>query len=206
MASFQAVNSEIILRAQLHAALGVLGVLFEKETLADVMNDEALRPFVGRVIQNELMPALPEEGREQAVIAACGYMSLKPVSEKCADCADGLIGEFALHILPKMNGETPLLTVCLAALIMLFAGVRKENGEYKIAGPDGQMLTIKKDENALSSFSRLSVDMDADSLVYAVLSDADIFGKDLRGADFEEKLLRDITDIQLAGLSEKIKK
>ena len=63
----------------------------------------------------------------------------------------------------------------------------------------GQCLT--RDEKALASFSRLSWDMQADSLCYAVLADAEIWGRDLRELDFlPERLMEAMTDIQILGL------
>ena len=60
---------------------------------------------------------------------------------------------------------------------------------------------MTRDEQALRSFSRLSWDMQADSLCYAVLADTEIWGRDLRALEFlPNRLTEAMTDIQLLGL------
>ena len=101
--------------------------------------------------------------------------------------------------------ETPgivkgLLYITLT-IIMLFAGVRRGNDGYYLPQEVLKNQPLTRDSQALRSFSRLSWDMQADSLCYAVLADAEIWGRDLRELSFlPDRLTEAVTDIQLLGL------
>ncbi len=205
MLNFATVSSEVLLRAESECVLVPLGVLFEKETVAQVMADETLRPFFGLLLQNELMPLLPEEGRDDAVVNTCRVLSARAVSPRTDDRLDGLIGDFKSLLLPHIGTQTPLLLIVLSAVIMLFCGARKSGEHYTIIGWQGDNVPLKKDSDALYMFSRLSCDMQPDSLAYAVLSDEAVWGRDLRKTEGMEEAVTDILrDIQLLGLYEVI--
>jgi len=200
MREFSVVNTEVLLRARAECLLAPVGLLTGRETVADAMNDPLIRPWFGHMLQRELMPQLPEEGRDEAVIAACRYLSFKPASLRCEDLVDGLTDAYRLHILPLLGPDRPGLTMALAALIMLFCGVRRAEDGFRL--PKELMdRPLQMDERALTGFSRLSWDMQADSLAYAALADVDIWGRDLRT---EPGLTDGLTDalwsIQLNGL------
>lgn len=206
MDDFSVVNSELKVRVQSECILTPLGVLFEKDTLADCMADETIRPFFGRVLQRELMPLLPKDGRDEAVIAACRFLSQKAVPPACDEMLEGLIGRFSLHIIPALTADTPGLVKALAALVMLFSGIRRQTNGFELVGAKGDLLTLREDGEALCSFSRLSCDMAPESLAYAVLSDAELWGRDLREEDrLTDALTAALRDIQLTGLSETLK-
>ena len=205
MLDFSTVSSEVLLRAQSECVLVPLGVLFEKETVAQVMADETLRPFFGLLLQNELMPLLPEAGRNEAVMNTCRVLSAKAISPRTDDRLDGLIGDFKSLLLPHISTKTPFLLIALCAVIMLFCGARKSGEHYTVIGWQGDNVPLKKDQDALYMFSRLSCDMSPDSLAYAVLSDEAVWGRDLRQIEGMEEAVTDILrDIQLLGLYEVI--
>ena len=202
MREFSVVSAEVLLKARAECLLTPVGLLMGMDTVADCMNDAELRPWFGHMLQDELMPQMPPEGREEAVIQACRYLAFKPASMRLADLADGLVSSWALHILPLMNEKTPRMIQAFAALIMLFAGVRREADGYTLPQEAMRGRTLSMDEKALRSFSSLSWDMQADSLAYAVLADTEIWGRDLRGElpFLADQLAEAMTDIQLMGL------
>ena len=207
MQSFSVVSSEVLLRARAECLLAPLGVLFELNTVADCMADPVIRPFFGRCLQKELMPRMDEEGRDEAVIAACRYLSFQPTSLRVNDLMDGAVESFRLYLLPLIGKDTPCLPLCLSALILLLAGVRRGENGYALVGSDGSRGPVARDEEGLASFSRLSCDMDAESLAYAALADERIWGRDLREEEgLEDRCARCLQDIQLLGLSETVQR
>lgn len=207
MQPFSVVSSEVLLRARGECLLAPLGVLFELNTVADCMADPVIRPFFGQCLHKELMPRMEEQGRDEAVIAACRYLALKPTSLRVNDLMDGALESFRLYLLPLCGEDTPCLDACLCALIMLFSGVRRGEEGYSLVGSDGSPVPLTRDEEALASLSRLSCDMDADSLAYAALSDYRIWGRDLREEEgLEERCAACLRDIQLLGLAETLKR
>ena len=95
----------------------------------------------------------------------------------------------------------------LSILIMYFSGARK-NAQGAFEGlRAGEAYIAKEDEDVLLAFSRLSPDMPPETLAYAVLSDRDIWEKDLREIDgLTEKITDQIRDLQLLGLRAAMKK
>lgn len=201
MREFSVVSAEVLLKARAECLLTPIGILIGLDTVADCMNDPEIRPWFGHLLQEELMPQMPVDGREEAVIQACRYLGFKPASLKLCDLADGLIDSWSLHILPLMNEKTPRLIQAFAVLIMLFTGVRRGEGGYYLPQEALKDQCLTRDEKALNSFSRLSWDMQADSLAYAVLADTEIWGRDLRELDWlPDRLTEAMTDVQILGL------
>ncbi len=201
MREFSVVSAEVLLKARAECILTPIGLLMGLDTVADCMNHPDIRPWFGHLLQDELMPQMPADGREEAVIQACRYLAFKPSSLKATDLADGLIDSWTLHILPLLNDRTPRLIQAFAVLVMLFTGIRREEDGYGLPQDAMQGRILTRDGKALAAFSRLSWDMQADSLSYAVLADAEIWGRDLRELDFlPDRLTEAITDIQILGL------
>ena len=91
------------------------------------------------------------------------------------------------------------LCFALTAYILSMAGIRRrEDGfEMIIAGEPTRVCVPEEVGNA---FCRLSVDMPAESLAYAVLSDVSLMGKDLRPIPgLEEKITDLVNSVQLTG-------
>ena len=201
MRDFSVVSSQVLLKARAECLLTPVGLLLGLDTVADCMNHEEVRPWFGRMLQSEIMPQMSAEGRDEAVIQACRYLSFKPASLQLSELVDGAIDSWSLHIIPLLGEKTPRMVQALAALIMLFSGVRREDGGYGLPQEALRGRLLSRNEKALASFSRLSWDMTADSLCYAVLSDQEIWGRDLRELTFLPELLTEaLTDIQLSGL------
>ena len=201
MREFSVVSAEVLLKARAECLLTPVGILMGLDTVADCMNDPGIRPWFGHLLQDEIMPQMPAEGREEAVIQACRYLSFKPASMKLSELVDGLVDSWSLHILPLMSEHTPRMIQAFAVLIMLFCGVRRGNGAYFLPQDSLKDQPLTRDEKALRSFSSLSWDMQAESLCYAVLADEEIWGRDLRELDFlPDRLTEAVTDIQLLGL------
>ncbi len=201
MREFSVVSAQVLLKARAECLLTPAGILLDLDTVADCMGHEMLRPWFGRMLQQEIMPAMSPDGRDEAVIQACRYLSFKPASLALSALADGLIDAWSLHILPLMSAQTPRMIQAFAALIMLFTGVRRTDDGYCLPQERMKNVRLTRDEKALRSFSRLSWDMDAASLCYAVLADTDIWGRDLREDGFlDGPLTHALEDIQLTGL------
>ena len=201
MREFSVVSAEVLLKARAECLLTPIGILMGLDTVADCMNDPEIRPWFGHLLQDEIMPQMPADGREEAVIQACRYLSFKPASMKLSELVDGLVDSWTLHILPLMSECTPRMIQAFAALIMLFTGVRRGNGGYYLPQESLKDQCLTRDEKALRSFSTLSWDMQAESLCYAVLADEEIWGRDLRELEWlPDRLTEAMTDIQILGL------
>ena len=169
--------------------MAALGCLRGDETLAECMKDEPLRELVGRAMLDELLPFAPMT-REAATpdLIACFERYANPMNDNAVlSCARGLIGKFNAGVLPAMrayaaeHGEPPQrLTVALAATVLLYADARRtDSGWETVVGQETRAL--HESPQVLESFSRLSSDMDPESLAYAVLSDRELWnGADLR--------------------------
>lgn len=68
-------------------------------------------------------------------------------------------------------------------------------------------MPVTEDARVLAAFARMSCDMPPESLAYAVLSDCEIWGGDLRGiAGLEEKVTAQLRDMQILGVREAMRK
>ena len=101
----------------------------------------------------------------------------------------------------------PCLTLSLAAMMMLFAGTRRdEEGKYTLARGE-KVLPVSGDEEMLEAMSHLSCDMSAESLAYAVLSDRVVWTRDMRDVPgLEESVTNALFDIQLLGVRDAMQK
>ena len=84
---------------------------------------------------------------------------------------------------------------------MFYAGIRQNaDGEYE-GIRDGKPYPVRDDPQVLSAFAHLSCDMPPESLAYAVLSDQEMWGEDLREIPGLEDMVTDqLRDLQLIGL------
>ena len=202
MPAFSVVNSEVLLRAQCETFLCAPAVLLKKETIADCMADDALRAYFGRTLKDELLPGRRRDGREEAVILTCRALETRAISPTSDSLTDGLIGRFQTHLLPALTGRARGLCFSLACATMLFCGAKRVGDGYEIIGSQGDKRVLLTEPEALYAFSRLSPDMPADSLAYAVLSDDALWGRDLRGIEGLADTLEDtLRDLQILGLA-----
>ena len=186
------------------------GVLAGLKTVRDCMKDETIRPFLGHALLHEIMPSLGQ-GREvldPIAMAVCREMEQPQVMQPLALLLPNAVRAWASQALPILESYEereyrlpPCLCMSLAALIMLFAGARREeDGRYTYLRGD-EACTLSEDEEILSSFSRLSCDMPPETLAYAALSDRAIWERDLRDIPgLEDKIAGQLRDLQLLGL------
>lgn len=170
-------------------AMAALGCLHGNETLAECMKDEPLRDLVGHALLDEMLPFAPFE-REKLIpyIIGCYERYGNPMNDnRLPDAVRGLIHKFNAGILPAVKAyaeehfEPPKnLTVALSATIMLYADTRlRDEGYETVVGQT--LIPVHERADTLEAFTCLSSDMSPDSLVYAVLSDRELWnGEDLR--------------------------
>ena len=173
-------------------ALAAAGRLRGCRTLAECVRDEALRELAGRAMMDEILPALDAERAELAAyVERCYERYGNPMNDnRLEDAARGLAHRFCIGALPAVRAYAaehfaapPSLTVALAAMVLLLADTRPEDGGWKTV-VDGEKIPVHESPRALEAFSKLSSDMDPESLAYAVLADRDLWhGEDLRDID-----------------------
>lgn len=182
----------------------------------EAMRDEGLREFLGSALMHEIMPYLPFERKavEASVIAVCTILENRVTPVSMMEHIRNLPERMEHEILPLMEKYAqerfafpPCLTLSLAAMMMLFAGTRRdEDGKYTLArGED--TFPIDGDEEMLEAMSHLSCDMMAESMAYAVLSDRVVWTRDLRDIPgLEDSVTSAVLDIQLLGVRDAMKK
>ncbi|MDO5327923.1 MAG: hypothetical protein Q4G00_14605 [Clostridia bacterium] len=205
-----------ILQGCLQSLILPAGIMAGLDTVRDCMKDETIRPFLGHALLHEIMPSmgLNKETLDPLVIEICNEMENPTVIQPLSLLLNNAIRAWAAQTLPLLKAYLdredelpPCLCMSLAMLIMLFAGTRREqDGDYAIL-KNGEPCRFTEDEDVLFSFSRLSCDMPAESLAYAVLSDRAIWEENLRELPgLEDKIASDLRDLQLLGLEEAINK
>lgn len=172
-------------------AFAALGALHGDRTLADCMRDKPLRELAGHAIYDEILPyaPIPREEAAEYVIRCCERWENPLIENRIPEAASGLLARFREGVLPIMKAycedrfEAPEnLSLALAAMILMYAGARWEDGAYRTE-LGGEAVVLHDDPEALLSFSRLSPDMPAESLAYACLADRALWGMDLRELD-----------------------
>lgn len=179
-------------------AMAALGCLHGDVTLAECMKDEPLRELAGHALYDEILPYVPLSRDEAAayVIASCERYANPMNDNLILDAARGLVHKFNAGVLPVMRAYSDehfappeRLTVALAATVMLYADARLKDGVYRTVVGRTE-LELHESPEALEAFSRLSSDMEPESLAYAVLSDRSLWnGADLREIDGLTELL-----------------
>ena len=193
-----------------------LGYLAGRRSFADVLDDEALRGFIGRTFTQEIMPALPlpKEQATQAVISAFSRLENHQNDMPLLEIGGGLLGGMPRSVLPAIRAyaerefDAPKrLTLALAAAVMLYAGARlNAGGQWEVARGE-ELSPIYDEAEVLALFSTLAHDMPAETLAYAVLADRSLWGEDLREIPgLEMRMCFDISAIQRAGLMETLRR
>ena len=188
------------------------GYLCGLDSFAQTLKDEKIRAWIGRGFYEELLPRLPE-GKENAIISAFERLENPMNHMPLLTVGKNLLGSFSETLLPAIRSYAdanfeapPMLSLGLAAAIMLYAGVRRdEKGRWCVARE--QKCDVLYDDPAiLEAFSTLAHDMPAESLSYAALADRSIWGMDLREIDgLEMRVMYDLSSIQRIGLRETIR-
>lgn len=195
----------------LRAVMAPPAMLLGLDTVGAAMKDEALRLFLGHALLREIVPCQPVPRQEAAKQAAalCETLEREKADEPLRE--DATVTKWKTYVLPLVKGYEamefelpPCLCFSLAALVMHFAGLRQEDGEYRDAQGGG---APKEPEEILLAFSALSCDMPPESLAYAVLADRELWGEDLRDVPgLEDRLTDLLRDLQLLGLGAAMEK
>lgn len=182
-------------------------------SFAEVMRDEELRKWIGRAFTEEILPYLPWKREEIAPDVISAFERLENPANAVPLLGKNLMKRLPQTILPSVRAYAeenfdapPMLSLGVAALIMLYAGVRAdETGAYTVQRGDAPQI-IRDDLEILETFSRFSHDMPAESLAYAALADRGLWGCDLREIDgLEARVAAELSSIQRIGFRETLK-
>lgn len=189
------------------------GFLCGLERFDQVMGDAALRAWIGRAFADEILPLLPWDREKIApqVISAFERLENPANPMPLLEVGQNLLGHLPRTLMPAIRAYArrefdapPRLCMALAAAIMLYAGVRRdEQGRYLLERDGGKRCPLVDRENLLKTFSRLDRDVPAEALGYAVLADRELWGEDLREMDgLEMRVVFALSAIQRLGLRE----
>ena len=179
------------------------------ETVGAAMRDEAFRAWLGGALVREIAPSMPALKEDALAYAArvTGFLENACGEEGWPDVGENLAARFVACILPALTAYEkanaalpPCLCFALSALIMLYAGVRKNADSRYVLPADEKEIQLIENPKVLAAFSRMSCDMPPESLAYAALSDREVWGCDLREIDgLEERVTNQLRDMQLLG-------
>ena len=209
-------QQKMVMEGALLSTIAPAGYLSGLDTVKDCMKDEDMRAFLGHALLHEIMPLIPLQKADvdQLAMEICGEMEKPDIARPLLSITQNGVRAWekqALPLLEKYESREGILPPCLcmglSILIMYFSGARK-NAQGAFEGlRAGEAYLAQEDEDVLLAFSRLSPDMPPETLAYAVLSDRDIWEKDLREIDgLTEKITDQIRDLQLLGLRAAMKK
>ena len=200
---------EALYQNALLLAFSAAGFMQGKNHTRDCMKDDDMRLFIGNTLLYEIMPA-SHAGRNEAEPAAGAVCSalenagsglpLLQTFPMVFDAMSDWLGLIERYT--DDNGYPPSgLCFGFGCLIMLFAGVRiGKSGAWELIRGE-ETFTPPVPEEILRTFSRFACDMSSDSLSYAVLSDRELWGRDLREIEgLEEKMDVVLRDLQLLGV------
>ena len=199
-----------MMQGALQSTIVPAGYLLGLETLGEAMKDKEVRQFFGHTLLHEIMPCvdLPKGELEPLAMALCREMEGPLARQPLLSFLQNGIRAWAAQVLPILEAYEkknfalpPCLCFGLSVLIMFYAGARK-NAEGAYEGVrEGKTYPVEESEETLLAFSRFSCDMPPEMLAYAVLSDQDIWEKDLREIEGLETLIAgQLQDLQLIGL------
>lgn len=216
MAFDQSIAPRTVMEGALLSTLAGPGALLGMDTVRACMKDEALRMFIGHALLHEIMPSmgLTRETLDPLAMAVCAELESPAIVQPVALLLQNAVRGWETQALPLIRAyiereeqTPPCLCMGLSCLVMLFAGVRREeDGRYAYLRGEERCF-VAEDEDVLFSFSRLSCDMPPESLSYAVLSDRAIWESDLRDVPgLEDTLTNQLRDLQLLGLEAALEK
>ena len=199
-----------------HTTMVLAAYIAGLDTVGECMADEDVRAFLGHALLDEIMPnvPLPKEEVESFAMAVCQRFENPFNRHELLSIALNSVSKWVARVLPTLKdyiaqkGEVPpCLCFGLSALIMFYAGAKRNaEGNYE-ALRDGKPYPVRDDEYVLSAFSKLSCDMPPETLAYAALSDQELWGQDLREVDgLEQAVTEQLRDMQILGLRAAMKK
>ncbi|MBR5232010.1 MAG: hypothetical protein IKW00_07170 [Clostridia bacterium] len=178
-------------------------------TVKECMEDEFVRDFAAHALADEIAPQLSLSREEALRYAADVFIALGKEGENLllTDLAENSVSRYARYVLPMLarhvqnkKSVPPCLCFALSALIMFYAGARDDGkGGYQGVREEAY-YPIRDEEEVMHTFSRMSCDMDCDSMAYAVLSDWEMWNNDLRNVPgLLDGVTGQVRDIQLLG-------
>lgn len=190
------------------AILPCAAYLCGMNTVEDCLKDEFVRDFIAHALADEMAPQMSltrEEALRYAADVFIGYGKTGDVL--LVDMAEMSVSRYAKYVLPMLarhvqnkKAVAPCLCFALSALIMYYAGARADGkGGYQGVREE-EYYPVRDDDEVMHTFSRMSCDMDCDSLAYAVLSDWEMWNNDLRNVPgLMDGVTGQLRDIQLLG-------
>ena len=199
-----------------HTTMVLAAYMAGLDTVGECMADEDVRAFLGHALLDEIMPnvPLPREEVESFAVAVCQRFENPFNRHELLSIALNSVSKWMARVLPTLKDYVkkegcvpPCLCFGLSALIMFYAGAhRNAEGTYE-AIRDGKPYPVRDDEYVLSAFGRLSCDMPPETLSYAVLSDQELWGQNLRNVEgLETMVTEQLRDMQILGLRAAMKK
>ena len=177
-------------------------------TVEDCLQDEFVRDFIAHALADEIAPQLNLSREEALRYAADVFVGYGKEGETLLnDMAENSVARYATYVLPMLarhvqnkKAIAPCLCFALSALIMYYAGARDDGkGGYQGVREE-EYYPVRDDAEVMHTFSRMSCDMDCDSLAYAVLSDWEMWNNDLRNVPgLMDGVTGQLRDIQLLG-------
>ena len=202
------VTAHVRMREGARAILPAAAYLCGLDTVGACLEDETARDYLAHALADEVGATLTMERQDILRHAADVFMDMtKNGDELLTDMAENLIGRYGAYVLPSLaahvqqkNAVPPCLCYALSALIMYYAGARSDGkGGYQGVREESYYPVVDNEEN-MHAFTRMSCDMDCDSLAYAVLSDWEMWNTDLRGVPgLMDGVTGQLRDIQLLG-------
>ncbi|MBR0218102.1 MAG: tagaturonate reductase [Clostridia bacterium] len=171
-----------------HTTMVLGAYLAGLDTVGECMADKDVRAFLQAVLYRNIMPNVPLPQDEVEAFAKAVLLRFEnPFNRhELLSIALNSVSKWTARVLPtlkdniKSTGRTPgPLSFGLTALILFYAGIKKnEAGEYE-GLRNGKPYTVKDDAHVLEFFSGLDCDMPSEELVHAVLSNTKLWGEDL---------------------------
>lgn len=191
------------------AVLPVPAYLCGLNTVKECLDDEFVRDFAAHALADEIAPQLSLPREEALRYAADVFIAFGKEGENLLliDMAKNSVSRYARYVLPALaryvqakKAVPPCLCFALSALIMFYAGARADGkGGYQGVREE-EYYPICDQEEVMRTFSRMSCDMDCDSMAYAVLSDWEMWNNDLRNVPgLLDGVTGQVRDIQLLG-------
>ena len=187
------------------------GLILNVTDYAACMKDELIRAFYGNVLYYEVMPSSHTERETAEWAAVATSRLLEADASTLLDSAGDVFSaaEQVIGLIATFEADQQLLPegLCFAltSFILALAGVRRNGDGYEIlAGEEPAPVSLPAPLG--EAFRRLSTDMMPESLAYAVLSDAELWGRDLRQiTGLEDKIAAMIAEVQAAGFKQALK-
>ena len=191
------------------AVLPAAAYLCGLNTVKDCLEDEFVRDYLAHALADEIAPMLDLSREDALRYAADVFIGFGKDGEglKLTDMAENLVSRYAKYVLPVLARHVqekkaipPCLCFALSALIMYYAGARSDGeGGYQGVREEAY-YPVCDDDEVMHAFSRMSCDMDCDSIAYAVLSDWEMWNNDLRNVPgLMDGVTGQVRDIQLLG-------